>query len=80
MPGSLDVKDLKPQERLVWEYLLTGRTLTNLVALTNLGVGSLTSRIAELRRRGGRIESDWEEDHFHRRYKRYWVAKDGAER
>lgn len=41
---------LSPQTRLVWDYLKQGKHLTQLIALTNLGVGSLTSRIAELRK------------------------------
>lgn len=64
---------MSPQSALVLGYLQTGRTLTNLVALTNLGVGSLTTRIAELRKAGHEILDEWSEDHFKRRYKKYWM-------
>ena len=43
---------LSPQCTLVLEYLQSGRALTNLIAITNLGVGSLSSRVAELRTLG----------------------------
>ena len=45
-------KKLKPQARLVLDFLKSGRGLSNLIALVDLGVGSLTSRIAELKDAG----------------------------
>ncbi len=53
---------LTPQQETVLSYLKKGRTLTNKVALTCLGVGSLSSRISELRRLGYDIETEHEED------------------
>jgi hypothetical protein len=70
---------LSEQVRLVHEYLLTGRKLTNLVALTNLGVGSLSSRIAELRGMGVRILDEWKKDHGGKRYKAYRLETSKAE-
>jgi hypothetical protein len=63
----------KPSDQCqrVLEYIQQGKTVTNMVALTCLGVGSLTSRIAELRRIGHKIDSEWAEDRFGRRYKEY---------
>ena len=72
---------LSPQDRLVYDYLMSGRALTSLVAMVNLGVGSLTARIATLRRIGLQIMDEWAEDHFKRRYKKYQIDKettDGA--
>lgn len=68
----------KPQTQLVLDYLQSGRTLTTLIALTNLGVGSLTTRIAELRNAGIAVIDEWGVDHFDRRYKRYWIAVEQA--
>lgn len=62
---------LSKQVRLVYDYLLTGRKLTNLVALANLGVGSLSSRIAELRTMGVKVVDEWKNDHNGKRYKAY---------
>ncbi len=66
------------QRKLVLEYLQSGRTLSNLVAITNLGVGSLTSRIAELRADGFDIKDEWREDFGGKRYKAYWLPQEGA--
>lgn len=65
---------LAPQARLVLEYLQSGRQITPLLAITNLGVASLTTRISELRKAGFQILSEWSEDHFKRRYKKYWMT------
>ncbi|MEW6121273.1 MAG: helix-turn-helix domain-containing protein [Pseudomonadota bacterium] len=63
------------QGQLVLDYLKSGRALTNLIALTNLGVGSLTSRVAELRKAGVEIQDEWSFDHWQRAYKKYWMEK-----
>lgn len=63
-------------QRTVYDYLVSGRKLTRQIADTNLGVGSVSSRIAELRRKGLEIEEDWAEDHFNRRYKRYFIKQE----
>lgn len=72
---------LTGQQRVVIEYLERGRTLTNKVALTCLGVGSLSSRIAELRRMGYRIVDALEQDPLTgRNFKKYnLVVTDGQE-
>lgn len=64
---------LTPQDKLVYDYLMSGRALTSLVAMVNLGVGSLTARIATLRKLGLKIADEWAADHFNRRYKKYQV-------
>lgn len=43
---------------MVLEYLRSGRGLSNLIALNVLGVGSLSSRVAELRKKGFDIHGD----------------------
>lgn len=66
---------MSTQCRLLLDYLQAGRTLTNLVAITNLGIGSLTSRIAELRKDYGYpVLSEWREDFGGKRYRAYWLA------
>lgn len=68
------VAGLTPQDKLVYEYFQSGRALTTLVAMVNLGVSSLTARVATLRRLGLDIRDEWAEDHFERRYKKYQLA------
>lgn len=68
--------DLNAQATLVLDYLKGGRTLTPMIAMVSLGIGSLTSRVAELRRAGVEINDSWEKDHFKRRYKTYWLGKE----
>lgn len=55
-------KKLTTQQTVVLDYLMKGRTLTNKVALSCLGVGSLSSRISELRKLGYKIAVQNEED------------------
>lgn len=54
----MTTKPLSEQAQLVLDTLKSGRSLTNMVALTALGVGSLTSRIAELRKAGLPTDKD----------------------
>lgn len=65
---------ITPQAALVLDYLTTGRTLTPLIASTSLGVSSVTSRIAELRKAGVKIKTTHEVDHMKRRYGKYELA------
>jgi len=67
----MDDAPLKPQTQLVLDFLKTGKTLSNVIALMTLGVGNLTTRIAELRKLGHPIIGDWKADHHKRRYKSY---------
>lgn len=76
---------MTPQASLVLDYLTSGRKLTPIVAHMTLGVASLTARIAELRAlkdfKGEpvyRILDRWDADHFHRRYKSYWMEVSGV--
>lgn len=66
---------LTPQQDRVLSYLMEGKTLTNKVALTCLDVGSLSSRIAELRKLGHDIEVEMEKDHANRSFKKYRLAR-----
>lgn len=68
-PPSLD--DLSAQNRLLVEYMQAGRTLTNHVALLELKIGSLSSRISELRRFGWPVKISSKRDHYGRRYYAY---------
>lgn len=71
-------QQLAPQTRLVLDYLSTGRELTGMIAFMNLGVASLTSRIAELRKAGYEINDKHSHDHFGKRYKKYWMAQEDS--
>lgn len=64
------------QAKLVLDYLKAGRSLTPMIAMMSLGVGSLTARIAELRSAGVFISDEWSKDHFKRRYKTYWLGEE----
>lgn len=70
--------NIRGQKRMILEYLMTGRTLTPVVAITTMGIGSLTKRIQELRGLGYNITSAWKEDHFHRSYMSYRMGGDGG--
>jgi hypothetical protein len=67
------VINLGPQQRLVYDYLMTGRALTRQVAINTLGVQEVTTRISELRKMGLDIKSEWKRDFSETRYKSYWV-------
>lgn len=60
-----------PQAALVIEYLASGRGLSGLIAHTVLGVTSLTTRIAELRKLGLPITGKWHSDHNNKRFMVY---------
>ena len=76
MTERTPIADLSPQQALVAEYLLSGRTLTNVIALTSLGVQSVSRRVTELREHGYKIEKVWKEDHFGNRYVTYVLGED----
>lgn len=65
------VLKLSPQQTYVVEYLMGGHTLTNKTALTMLGIGSLSSRISELRKAGFTINERWDRDRLDQVYKKY---------
>lgn len=71
--------ELTPQQGRVIRYLAKGSTLTNKVAIMCLDVGSLTSRIAELRRLGFKIADTLETDHAGRSYKKYDLAQNATQ-
>lgn len=78
--NASEIAALAPQARLVFDYLMSSRKLTPLIAITNLGVASVTTRISELRTKGMKITDEWANDHYGRRYKVYWVEKAPAEK
>jgi hypothetical protein len=67
--------DLASQRKLVRDYLEHGRLLTNRRALLELGIGSLSSRIAELRAEGVNIQDRWERDGHGARLKTYFIPE-----
>lgn len=52
MPSMKHSSGLSHQARAVLDYLKSGKGLSNLIALTVLGIGSLSSRVSELKRAG----------------------------
>lgn len=75
---DLSILQAAPQTTLVLEYLASGRGLSVLIAHTVLGVASLTSRVAELRKLGIPIEGKWHQDHQHNRFMVYHYIPGGA--
>lgn len=73
MDQDAEVTSLSTQQKLIVDYIMQGRTLTNKVALTCLGIGSLSSRIAELRRKGYTIDDENEVGFDDRSFKKYFV-------
>jgi N-acetylmuramoyl-L-alanine amidase len=75
-PAAAEPEDkLTPQQRLILDYLGAGRTLTTKVAVTSLGIMSVSSRIAELRKMGHPILEREARDHFGKRYLKYFVEQ-----
>lgn len=75
------VYKLTNNQRRVFDYLMNGHTLTNLLALTALQVGSLSSRVAELRKMGINITTRVERDHQGRLFNKYDITDaDGRRR
>lgn len=77
--SDADVINLGPQQRLVYDYFMTGRHLTRQVAINTLGVQEVTTRIAELRKLGLDIQSKFKKDFGGVRYKTYWVDLEAAQ-
>lgn len=76
MFSSVKPIELTEQQGRIINYLKGGSTLTNMVALNGLGVGSLTSRIAELRKLGFPIIDRLDRDQFGRSFKKYDLDAD----
>lgn len=66
-----DGTELSKQQEIIVLYCQPGRTITNAVAITCLGIGSLTSRIAELTRKGYRFQRERAVDRFGRSFFKY---------
>ena len=69
---------------IVFDYLMTGKEISQLIAFNNLAVASLTSRISQikvwLKKQGELFEgkvlsvgSEWRKDYGGKRYKSYWL-------
>lgn len=76
---------LTPQSQTVWDYLKTGRSLTNLIAFSTLGVGSVSRRMTEVTRNAGvhaylqasnqEITKTWDRDGKGKLYIKYQVKE-----
>jgi hypothetical protein len=62
---------LTPQAQLVLDYLKSGRTLTNLIAMTSLRVYALPRRISDLTKAGHEIIKQRKTDHLGATYVAY---------
>lgn len=67
------VYNLSPQQRTVYDYLMTGRKLTRQVAINTLNIQEVTTRISELKKMGLAIVGVWQTDFGGTRYKAYHV-------
>lgn len=65
---------------ILLKWFAEGKTISNLEALVDLGIGRLPSRIHDLKRRGYHIGECWEESINRRgdkcRFKRYYIIND----
>lgn len=77
-PTSVSGKALSTQQQILVDYMKRGSTVTNAVAITCLGIGSLSKRISELNRLGYPIVTEDRTDRYERRYRAYYFLKDGA--
>lgn len=70
---------LTPQAVTLLDYFKAGKELTALIAIGNLGIGSYTKRVAELRAAGHEIVGKWKKDHKGKRYMSYSLPQEGSE-
>ncbi len=70
--------DLSTQQSLIVSYLQKGHTLTTQIAMVSLGIQSLSSRVAELRKLGYVIEADPAKDYHGRSYLKYRLVPSSA--
>lgn len=70
-PAEPEATRLTGQQQVIVDYLTNRGDLTNLHALVSLGIGSITSRIAELRAKGYTITSTAAKDFHGKDYVRY---------
>lgn len=71
-------KELSPQQQMLIDYLKAGHSLTQQIAINALGIGSLTSRIAELRKLGFAITDETHKDFHGASYKKYRLEQTTA--
>lgn len=79
MFNSVEPLKLTPQQARIIQYMEPGSTLTNVVAMTVLQVGSLSRRITELRRLGFTIKDRMDQGHDGRSFKKYDLDQDAAQ-
>ena len=75
--NDLEYLALSDQQRRVYDVLILGKGLSNIIALASHGVGSLSSRIAELRSKGLDIVSEYKKDTMNKSYVAYRLRKAG---
>ncbi len=71
---QVPIEKLSPQNQRLVKYLQTGRSLSSLIALTTMGIGSVSKRVSELNRKGYDIVSTWKTDATGREYVSYSLA------
>lgn len=72
-------KKLSPQAAKVLDLLTTTSGLTQTIAVAVYQVGSITARIAELRRAGYEIATERRHDGFGKQYVRYVLKRTPTE-
>lgn len=77
-PGVPAPNELSTQQALIVSYLQKGHTLTTQIAMVSLGIQSLSSRVAELRKLGYEIEADPAKDYHGRSYLKYRLVQPSA--
>lgn len=64
------------QKTQILAYLMTGKSLTVLEALLELGCYALSQRIGEMRRAGVPIQSQFIKTATGKRIKEYWLSRE----
>lgn len=64
------------QKTQILAYLMTGKSLTVLEALLELGCYALSQRIGEMRRAGVPIQSQFIRTDTGKRIKEYWLSRE----
>lgn len=70
------VEDLSTQNALLVRYMQERGPISNLIAITNLGVGSLSKRMAELSRLGWPVLKRRKKDFGGKDYVEYFLRRD----
>jgi len=65
------------QQKMILDYLKSGKTLSPLECLDKFGCMKLATRIGELKKQGVNIGSEWRQDfNTGKKWKDYWLEEE----